>query len=133
MITPQIIDLTEDHVIYQKYDYDLLDFLLANKENKTNLFPIITEQIVRLTQKLHSIEIIHGDLHSCNIVVNYDKVNNIVDVRLIDFNMSKKLSEITQRDLLMYSSLYGSCNKINSIDELKQLEVNIAKRICNNF
>lgn len=58
----------------------------------------LAKRIKDMLEKLHNMNIFHGDVHEENIV--YDPVTD--DLRIIDFGLSKQISEITDADLELY-------------------------------
>lgn len=57
--------------------------------------PEIRDQIAELTSRLHDLDILHGDLHTRNIVIN----PKTSVVRLIDFGESKLISSLAEDDI----------------------------------
>jgi hypothetical protein len=54
---------------------------------------IIGAQLIELIQRLHSeTAVVHGDIHSPNIMVDYDPVAGRMGLKLIDFGMAFRLS-----------------------------------------
>ncbi len=86
-LTPRILQITEatcgHFVEMEKYPFV---FGALSKEKKEECLP----QLKQLVSDLHANDILHGDLHSSNIVVNHD-----YHVKLIDFEMSCFRNEIS--------------------------------------
>ncbi len=105
-IAPSIISIEENKVTMEKFPTTL-----GNYKGKD-----ISKKIRRLISKLHDLGIIHGDLHSHNIVVD----PSTEEVRLIDYGRSYFETEITKPILRMIGK---SMNKeFGSVEELMEFE-----------
>jgi serine/threonine-protein kinase RIO1 len=63
----------------------------------------VSNEINNMIQTLNNNKILHGDLHSNNIMFKLDKNRNIKDVKIIDFSRSEKISKnSTNVDLKRY-------------------------------
>jgi len=76
------------------------------------------EQIIKLYQKLHSLGIIHNDLHSGNIVANGN------DVRLIDFDESIQIGSPKNIDKKRKANYYKILRS-NTISPLESYKIEI--------
>jgi tRNA A-37 threonylcarbamoyl transferase component Bud32 len=118
-ITPDFL-ISDDISISQKYCCTLSEYLEEHK-----ITPGIKEDINNKIQKLHSLGILHGDLHSNNIVINQD----MNEIKIIDFGESKFISEI-KKDKDKYIQYFNNFweptewigSEITSIDGLLEYE-----------
>ncbi len=83
-----------------KYPTDLGEYIDKNKikshdELKEKLGFDISKRIDPMITELHENDILHGDLHTKNIVINPDTK----DVRIIDFAYCSSISRMTKRDM----------------------------------
>lgn len=91
--------------IIEKYDCDLLKFLKITPFIHSNTIIKIIQFISNCIYFMHNIGIIYGDIKLENIVVNYDNNYNIIDMKLIDFDVSlfnnipKELNKIDEKIL----------------------------------
>ena len=93
-LIPNLFVINNDNsyfYIIEKYNTDLYKFFsILEKNNKiltlNNIFNI-TLFIIHSIEILHKNNIIHSDLKLENIVLNYDKDNNINDLKIIDFDV----------------------------------------------
>lgn len=87
----------------------------ANRESKFKIYNGIFVQLLKSIKKIHEIGILHCDLKSHNIMLNYDN-----DVRIIDFGLSHIFnygpSEL-QRENIMCTPYVESFDEIN-IDKI---------------
>ena len=116
----------------EKYKYTLLD--IKKEERKNYIQPI-----KKLISKLHQCGVYHGDIKEDNIVMNKIKfyqdanlfsqellMNSINDIKLIDFGLSKFITELKTEDLK--DNMYDE--EVNSVEELLILELNEVDFIC---
>jgi serine/threonine protein kinase len=68
-------------VILEKMDLSLKDYVKKYLVNKDKL----QSQILDLISKLHRLNIVHGDIHMGNIMVNLNGDKSIKEMKLIDF------------------------------------------------
>ena len=95
--------------ISSKYPTDLGDYIDENdikseEELIDRLGFNITKLIDDMITVIHNIDILHGDLHAKNIVINPDTK----DVRIIDFAECSSISSMTQRDMKERIDFWGS-------------------------
>jgi serine/threonine protein kinase len=114
-IAPKILDIKklEDNryeITSERYPLTLLK--IPEEERA-----IYTNKIKNKVKKLHSLGIIHGDIHEDNIVVNREKDK----VGLIDFGLSKNMPCINKKYLKEFT-IYGEKSP-KSIEELLELEL----------
>lgn len=91
-ITVPIIEITKTKLVLEKYPMTIYDYLDENSLSEELLL-----KIKDLINRLHKIDIFHGDIHEHNIVINDEG-----DVRLIDFGQSMIISNIDNFDIDFY-------------------------------
>lgn len=94
-IAPRILNVKQTHndwcsVTMERYDITILSYFETG-----NSISLYEDSITNLVDKLHSLHIVHGDLHASNIVLNL----NTDEIRLIDFGASYYMHEITEYEL----------------------------------
>jgi tRNA A-37 threonylcarbamoyl transferase component Bud32 len=104
-------------VTMEKYPYTLSGYYCISDDRVFTMFTY-RGKINDLIDKLHSIDILHGDLHGGNIVIN----PKTEDVRLIDFGQSYFIHEITPhmlREISLFLNEKFSCVKEAMVFEKK--------------
>lgn len=93
-------------------------------EHKPNI-PDIEKKINDLIDILHSHNILHGDLHAENIVID----PCTMDVRIIDFDdgYTKFFSDITDDDIKKISKFFEAENELKTLEDIKKYERNMWK------
>ena len=91
-ITVPVIELTNTKLVLERYPMTIYDYLEEN-----GLSEELISKLKSLINRLHEIDIFHGDIHEYNIVVN-DKG----DIRLIDFGQSIIISKADDFDVNFY-------------------------------
>lgn len=86
-------------------------------EDDDKLISILMNKI----NKLHKLGYYHNDLTTSNVFIVYDKINQIKDVKIIDFGNTKKLTKKGEQD--DYKTLYDSLNTFGShvLDNIQPL------------
>ena len=118
-ISPNIISVTKINrdnyrVVMEKYPTTILNYSDEGKD----IVPY-KRKIEDLVDRLHDLDIIHGDLHGDNIVINPETG----EVRLIDFGGSYFYDEITPSILRQLSKFLDK--KFKNVDELLDFEKNM--------
>lgn len=103
----------------EKYPTTLLDYF----DNDGDIKQYIPE-IKRQIEKMHSLGIIHGDLHGNNIVINPDTN----DVRLIDFGKSYYIHEIDDDVIDELNVFLKPYPFFRHIDDILRFEFEMYKR-----
>jgi hypothetical protein len=121
-ITPNLISVQPIHkgqyeLTMEKYPTTLLQYSDAGGD----ITPY-KPKIAKLIDKLHNMDILHGDLHGDNIVIN----PITEEVRIIDFGRSYFIDEITPPILRQLSNFLDK--KFTSIDQLLKFETTMYKR-----
>ena len=76
--------------IYEYIPQNLTQFILCNKNNfNVNIIKKISYQIICALNFMKKIGLIHQDLKSENVMVKYDNNINNLNIKLIDFGLSK--------------------------------------------
>ena len=127
-LTPYIFDLQNDKVIYECYDMTLNKYMLShNIKNIHELSENDKNNIYHLINMLHNNNILHGDLHIDNIVIKIDDLyNNIIDVKLIDFEYSMFVSLLNQQHIDFYN-IFWNQNIKNNKNNINGTSLNITK------
>ncbi len=68
-------------ITMEKYEYDLENYIQDYQFKQRSQFQSLIDKLYGIIDKMHSLGIVHGDLHTANIVVNPPD-----DVRIIDFD-----------------------------------------------
>lgn len=112
-IVPEF-SIKQNMISMKLYDYNLSDFVWDNRLKK--LPDSIATKINDTIDKLHSLDIFHGDLHSGNIVINKDGT----DIRLIDFDdrYFGHISKLDEKKIAKIALFWGARCK-NSYDVIK--------------
>ena len=88
------------YLITTKYPMTLEDYMEANSiKSLADMEISMIEKIRRVISKLHNLNIFHGDLHGGNIVID----PKTGDIRIIDFESSRKIDEKTDWNSLAQS------------------------------
>jgi len=130
--TPYIyeIDLKKATIVMENIDGDIVKDVLNSEISDKNKIAIIKE-IGQLVGKLHSSEIIHGDLTTSNILLKNDKIT------FIDFGLGKFSNAVEDHavDILLikkcFTSSHTSKNKefFNAFQEGYKLTKDNAKMV----
>jgi tRNA A-37 threonylcarbamoyl transferase component Bud32 len=93
-------------------------------EHNPNI-PELEKKIDGLIDILHSHNILHGDLHAENIVID----PSTMDVRIIDFEdgHTKFFSDITEADIGKISKFFEAENELKTLEDVKKYERNMWK------
>lgn len=133
-LTPKLVKYTKSsdniQMVMEKFPETLSDVIMDS--NRKEEVKLIIARAKILIEKLHEIGILHGDLSEENIV--YDK--NIGVVALIDFGMSKNISDLTNNDIEQYAENFGEGAKYaqpksNDIQYVLRLELGILDFLLN--
>lgn len=116
-ICPRVLRFNGNTIEYEKYDCTLSDFLYSNKEK--SLISEIKQQCYNLINSLHLNCILHGDIHTENIVINL----LTMEVKLIDFGLSSLFSQVDNKKMQIYNSLYQINPHAKTIDDLIKWEL----------
>ena len=156
------IDNDEKIVVFEKYDCTLSDFIYKingskniNCEKKNLILNNTKSKLKYLIKKLHLDHmIIHGDLHPNNIVVNISNLNkldnsdnsfdlnnsdnsdnlfDLIDIRIIDFGIASKFSDIDLKKIRIYNSLYAPTNPFKNLTSLINYETSCVDMIFEIF
>lgn len=121
IISPKIISITKDKrtnknaVIMEKYPIILLEYYDEWKYK---------DKIKHLINTLHKIEIIHGDLHANNIVINPENKQ----VKLIDFGKSFMFKELDKDKLKELNEFLEPDTKFKNINDIIKFEHTMYER-----
>lgn len=118
-ITPKIFNLSKNEVIMEKYDCNILDHDFDQTDAES-----ISHQINHLIDLMHHHDIFHGDINEENIVLNL----RTMTVKIIDFDRSKRISSLTQKDIDGYNEAFSiepPCQTIAQILEHELHNVSI--------
>jgi len=123
----KIIDENEKEILQLLVNQDILpDFkiknnkliiekystTLGNLELNDDLTNELQIQINSLVDKIHDLNILHGDLHEHNIL--YNPQTNIV--KILDFGQSKLISELTDDDINYYNEFWDTnCESVSDL------------------
>ncbi len=94
-IVPEIHTLLKSLVVMERYPFTLGNYIEKNKFTELSELENLQQYIIKLIDNLHEKNILHGDLHSHNIVLNPDNM----DVRIIDFGESRLIDELDDDDI----------------------------------
>ena len=147
-ICPKIISIDDDKkiVVFEKYNCTLSDFIYKINESndidcekKNLILNNVKSKLKYLIQKLHLDHmIIHGDLHPNNVVVNvchldklislFNSFNSfdsfdLIDIRIIDFGIASKFSDIDLKKIRIYNSLYSPVIPFKNLTSLINYEI----------
>lgn len=92
-LTPEIIKIDGNNVTMKKYECTL--GLIKEYQQYSKI-------VDDLITKLHDNHILHGDLHSYNIVVNLQPL----DIKLIDFELAVKEENITPTYIRIFNTVW---------------------------
>ena len=139
----QVVGVCEDND-----DYYIISELLDNEgclndylnKNHLGLYDrlLIFKSILLSVQQLHSLNIVHADLKTENMVYYYDKKINTRYVKLIDFNTTYKINDNDEYDIPFAHGTYGYCaieqhkNRLNLKSDIYSLGVILLELIVNN-
>lgn len=106
-VAPEIFGYSGHSIAMKKYRWTLATYI----EDMGHPFSgTLKNSIGTLVEKLHTIGILHGDLHPNNIVLNSEE-----DVKLIDFGSSYHVEEIDDEVLGTLSKFWGE--EVKTVDE----------------
>jgi serine/threonine protein kinase len=83
-LIPNCLEIGNNYFIIEKYDKTLSEEIRKICKTYQDLQNFIEEYIKPIAKKLDQLDIIHGDLHPRNIVIEHDMKN----VSIIDFGLS---------------------------------------------
>lgn len=116
-ITPNIINIKDNNVTMERYDKT---YGLLSDDEKCKYYKDIDNMI----EILHNNGILHGDLHSYNIVINTK--NSCV--KIIDFEMANNIEHIDDNeckslaDIWYYSHNFPSiCNNVSELIKMEKI------------
>jgi tRNA A-37 threonylcarbamoyl transferase component Bud32 len=118
-IIPTIYDLSHKSLTDERYETTLEDYIVDNNITKLEQLGIIPTLIYKLIDRIHKLGIVHGDLHTNNIVINTK--NN--DVRLIDFSESKWVSDMDEACIINYNVLFEPEVPFKTLEDLMKYEL----------
>jgi len=78
----------------------------------------VPNKILDLIDQLHSLDIFHGDLHTSNIVFNPETD----DVRLIDFGESRRISQMSKKDISYFNEFFDLDTPLTTINQFVEFE-----------
>lgn len=109
------IDLDTYRVTMEKCQYNLREYI--------DEYDIIdVDEIENCIRKLHNIGVVHGDLHSENIVVNVMKSGKCV-YKLIDFSESWYIEDEDQSLIDYFNEFNGIDDPCKNVDHIKAYEL----------
>ena len=114
-ITPKIFELNINKVIMEKYDCNILDREYSETDARN-----VSEQLNMLVQQMHAHDILHNDLHEENIVLNLKTMT----IKIIDFDRSKRISSLTQKDIDKYNEEFSVDPQCQTIQQVLEHELN---------
>lgn len=114
-ITPKIFELDINRVIMEKYDCNILD----REYSETDALNV-SEQLNKLIEQMHAHDILHNDLHEENIVLNLKTMT----IKIIDFDRSKRISSLTQKDIDKYNEEFSVEPPCQTIQQVLEHELN---------
>jgi serine/threonine protein kinase len=92
--------IVDDTLIIEAYPMTLKDYIQENCILEEEELGDIPEKITKLVEKIHSLGIVHCDIHPGNIVLKpLDTNTNDFDVRLIDFELSRWIDSVSIDDM----------------------------------
>lgn len=92
--------IVDDTLIIEAYPMTLKDYIQENCILDEEELGDIPEKITKLVEKIHSLGIVHCDIHPGNIVLKpLDTDTNDFDVRLIDFELSRWIDSVSIDDM----------------------------------
>ena len=77
-VSPKIININESSriVTFIKYEKTLLECAYEQNAFFLNNIDIVINKVCNLINSLHAYNIVHGDIHADNIVINWSRVFN---------------------------------------------------------
>lgn len=90
--------IVDDTLIIEAYPMTLKDYIQENCILEEEELGDIPEKINRLVEKIHSLGIVHCDIHPGNIVLKPLDLNDF-EVRLIDFELSRWIDSVSIDDM----------------------------------
>jgi RIO-like serine/threonine protein kinase len=106
-IVCKIYELTKSIIIMDKYCYTVQYAI----DNKFITIGQIQELVYNKIDDLHKLGIFHGDLHGNNIVIN----RTFDDARIIDFEFSSFIKNISGQEIIRYAKSFGEEDDIKNI------------------
>lgn len=92
--------IVDDTLIIEAYPMTLKDYIQENCILDEKELGDIPEKITKLVEKIHSLGIVHCDIHPGNIVLKPLDANfKDFDVRLIDFELSRWIDSVSIDDM----------------------------------
>lgn len=117
-IIPEISKLEYSYVTMEKYPMTLGEYIESNDIKSLDEILTFKNLIDEQIEKLHSIGIFHGDLHTSNIVLN-PETN---DVRIIDFGESRFIDDLNADDIDYFNEFLDPTNKFENIYDMLEYE-----------
>jgi serine/threonine protein kinase len=97
------------YLIFEYMEMDLKGFILNYEEKiPIELVKKILQEILKGLSFIHLEGILHRDLKPQNILINYSKENNILEVKLADFGLARTYSLISKNMTRYTSIIYKS-------------------------
>ena len=117
-----IVNMLEIETV--KYPMTLSEYVDGGGDLET-----FQDQISKLIDIIHKNKILHGDLHSNNIVVNPETH----DVRIIDFGESRNFNDIDDCDLDQFNRFLQPEEPFQCLNDVIQFEKEMYLRDFKNF
>jgi serine/threonine protein kinase len=93
------------YLIFEYMEMDLKSFISNFGEKiPTELIKKIMKEILKGLSFIHLEGILHRDLKPQNILINYNKENNLLEVKLADFGLARTYSLIS-KNMTRYTSI----------------------------
>jgi serine/threonine protein kinase len=90
--------IVDDTLIIEAYPMTLKDYIQENCILEEEELGDIPEKITKLVKEIHSLGIVHCDIHPGNIVLKPLNPNDF-EVRLIDFELSRWIDSVSIDDM----------------------------------
>lgn len=94
-VTPQLYAVEDNCLEMEKYEQSMYQAILSGQLTRERTHSLLVSGVLPLVERLHSLDICHGDLYLRNVVTR----NNFTEFALIDFELSSLVSD-GYRDLL---------------------------------